>query len=784
MPEKKQGQVILMSEQQMKTMPILAMRDVCVLPGMLVHLDVSREITKRAIEEAMAEDGSIFLTLQRDESIETPSFHDLYEIGVIAKIKQEVKVKDDVLRVMISTKERGNLLSLNQTKPFLKGEVVPYEWGDEELRLGALEKEAMCRNLKDVYTIYLNENPRASRSDLEKIQGMKDLGKLTDLIAMHINMGFDKRQEILECLDLELRYEMVAGILTNEVNLSRIREGYRRKVKEEVDKNQKEYFLREQMKVIRNELGDGASSEEYQEKYKEQLEQLSCSEEVYQKIAEEIKRLDAIPTSSSEHIVERTYIENLLALPWDKASIDRNDIVHAEQILEEDHYGLKKVKERILESLAVRCLTDKSESPILCLVGPPGTGKTSIARSVARALDKEYVRICLGGVRDEAEIRGHRRTYVGALPGRFVEGLKKAKVRNPLMLLDEIDKVGSDYKGDCASALLEILDPEQNRNFVDHYIELPVDLSDVLFICTANTTETIPRPLLDRMELISIAGYTENERFHIGKDYLIPKQLEKNGLQKKNLQILDGGLRAIISHYTKEAGVRELERQIGKVCRKCAKKIMEGETETIRVTSKNITDFLGKKRFRVEKAARKDEIGIVRGLAWTEVGGDTLEIEVNTMPGEGNLKLTGQLGDVMKESAEIALSLVRALLPKEEEFFKTHDFHLHVPEGAVPKDGPSAGVTMTTAIYSAVTGKKVLAKVAMTGEITLRGRVLPIGGLKEKLLAAKQAGIQKVVVPKENKPDVEELEEEITEGMQIVFAGSISDVLKEALVQK
>ena len=437
-----------------------------------------------------------------------------------------------------------------------------------------------------------------------------------------------------------------------------------------------------------------------------------------------------------------------------------------------------------MESLAVRCLTDKSESPILCLVGPPGTGKTSIARSVARALDKEYVRICLGGVRDEAEIRGHRRTYVGALPGRFVEGLKKAKVRNPLMLLDEIDKVGSDYKGDCASALLEILDPEQNRNFVDHYIELPVDLSDVLFICTANTTETIPRPLLDRMELISIAGYTENERFHIGKDYLIPKQLEKNGLQKKNLQILDGGLRAIISHYTKEAGVRELERQIGKVCRKCAKKIMEGETETIRVTSKNITDFLGKKRFRVEKAARKDEVGIVRGLAWTEVGGDTLEIEVNTMPGEGNLKLTGQLGDVMKESAEIALSLVRALLPREEEFFKTHDFHLHVPEGAVPKDGPSAGVTMTTAIYSAVTGKKVLAKVAMTGEITLRGRVLPIGGLKEKLLAAKQAGIQKVVVPKENKPDVEELEEEITEGMQIVFAGSISDVLKEALVQK
>ena len=768
-----------MSEQQMKTMPILAMRGMTVLPGMLVHLDISREITKRAIEEAMAADGTIFLTLQRDEAVESPSFYDLFEIGVIAKIKQEVKVKEDVLRVMISTNERGSLLSLNQTKPFLMGDVAPYEWGEEENWLDEMEIEAMCRNIKEAYTIYLNENPRASRSALDKIRNMKDLGKLLDLIAMHVNMGYLKRQAILECLDLQQRYEMVSGVLMQEVNISRIREGYRRKVKEEVDKNQKEYFLREQMKVIRTELGD--DSENYREKYKQQLEQLECSDDVYQRIAEEIERLEAIPTSSSEHIVERTYIENLLALPWNKASIDRNDIVCAEEILEEDHYGLEKVKERILEFLAVRCLTKKGESPILCLVGPPGTGKTSIARSVARALDKEYIRICLGGVRDEAEIRGHRRTYVGSLPGRFIEGLKKAKVKNPLILLDEIDKVGSDYKGDCASALLEVLDPEQNKNFVDHYVELPVDLSEVLFICTANSTDTIPRPLLDRMEMVSITGYTENERFHIGKDYLIPKQLEKNGLTKKNVQINDAGLRSIISYYTKEAGVRELERQIGKICRKCAKRILAGEEGTIRVNSRNIEDFLGKKKYRVHEAEKKDEVGIVRGLAWTEVGGDTLEIEVNTMPGEGELILTGQLGDVMKESAQIALSLVRALLPKEEEFFKEHDFHLHVPEGAVPKDGPSAGITMTTALYSAVTGKKADAKVAMTGEITLRGRVLPIGGLKEKLLAARLAGMKKVIVPKENKPDVEELETEITEGMTIVYAGKIEEVLKEAL---
>ncbi len=759
-------------------MPVLALRGMVVLPGMLVHLDISRDITKNAIAEAMANDCMLFITGQYDETKDSPGYYDLCEIGVIAKVQQEVKMRDNIVRVMLSTKERGALLGLDQTVPFLKGEVASY--AGEENYVGPVETEAMCRNLKELYQVYLAENPRAGKSALEKIKRTSDLSRLMDLIAMHTNMPYDKRQEVLETLDLERRYEIVATTLMEEVNIYRIRDAYRAKVKEEVDKNQKEYFLREQMKVIRSELGD-AEGDDYDERYRKQLESLECSEEVREKIAEEINRLRSISSNSSENVVERTYIETLLALPWDKKSQDRNDLDLAEKILNEDHYGLEKVKERILEFLAVRALTQKGESPILCLVGPPGTGKTSIAKSVARSLEKKYVRICLGGVRDEAEIRGHRRTYVGALPGRFIDGLKKAGVKNPLILLDEIDKVSSDYRGDTSSALLEVLDPEQNRNFVDHYVDMPVDLSEVLFICTANSLDNVPRPLLDRMEIIRISGYTENEKFHIGKDYLIAKQLEKNGLKKSQLSINDTALHLMISDYTKEAGVRELERQIGKICRRTARQILKKETEKVRVSSRNIKDFLGKKKYHIMDANKQDDVGVVRGLAWTEVGGDTLEIEVNTMPGEGKLNLTGKLGDVMKESAQIALSLARSMLPLQEDFFVNNDFHLHVPAGAVPKDGPSAGVTMTTAIYSAVTGKKVSCRVAMTGEITLRGKVMAIGGLKEKLLAAKRAGIEKVVVPDENKPDVEEMEEEVLEGLTLVYAKTVDDVLRHAL---
>ena len=795
-----------MEEGLTYSVPILPLRDIVVLPGMLVHLDINREISKLAVRQAMEGDGTVFITAQKDPEIEVPSFYDLYEVGVIAKIRQEVKLKDRVIRVMISTKERAKLMALSQSKPYLVGDAVTL--GDDVSELSRVEVTAMMRNLRELYDEYLAENPRASRSARDKILETESLSTLIDVIAMQIALPFSKRQEILNCLNLTSRYELLNEYLIEEVNIFKIREEYKNKVQEEVSKNQKEYFLREQMRVIKSELGDNPD-EDSTEKFEKELEKLECSDEIRTNIKKEIDHLKHISHSSAERIVAEDYIENLLALPWDHACEEVCDIKHASDILDEDHYGLEKVKERILEFLAVRALTDKGDAPIICLVGPPGTGKTSIAKSVARALEKPYVRVCLGGVRDEAEIRGHRRTYVGALPGRLIDGLKRAKVKNPLILLDEIDKVGKDFRGDTSSALLEVLDPEQNVNFRDHYIDMPVDLSDVLFICTANSTDTIDRPLLDRMEIIRIAGYTQNEKFHIGRDYLVSKQLQKNGLKKKQLNISDAGIKGIISGYTKEAGVRELERSIGKICRKSAKLILESESGSeeastakalkstspkkkaakeeelklpIRVTGKNLPDFLGKRKFRDNPANKKDDIGIVRGLAWTEVGGDTLEIEVNTMPGEAGLKLTGQLGDVMKESAEIALSLVRSMLPEKEEFFKTHDFHLHVPEGAVPKDGPSAGVTMATAIYSAVTEKPVHAKTAMTGEITLRGRVLPIGGLKEKILAARLAGIERVIVPDENRPDVEELEEEITDGIELAFVSQVNQVLKQVLV--
>lgn len=760
-------------------MPVIALKGMVILPGMLVHLDIKRDISKKAVDEAMAGEGVVFITNQNDENVELPLYKDLRAVGVVAKIRQVMRLEEDVVRALVSTTDRATLLCLNQNEPYLTGDVDVYETAEIT---DEVEYEAMCREARQLYEKYLIKNPSVGRSAYDKIQQSKSLGQILDLIMMHIPMSFEMRQCFLECFDLRDRFYYVLNFVGRELDILEERQKFCQAVKTTLEKNQKEYYLREQMRAIRQELGDAGESQA--DGYRNQADELICSDEVREKIEQEIKRFESLPANSSEISVSQDYIENLLALPWDKMDETPLDLAEAEAILEEDHYGLQKVKERILEFLAVRTLTGNGEAPILCLVGPPGTGKTSIAKSVARALHKEYVRICLGGVRDEAEIRGHRRTYIGAMPGKIVAGLKKAKVKNPLMLLDEIDKVSSDYKGDTSSALLEVLDPEQNQNFADHYIELPVDLSEVVFLCTANTLDTIPGPLLDRMEVLEIAGYTENEKFHIGKQYLIPKQIKKNGLKKSQLVINDKALKTIISEYTREAGVRGLERQIGKICRKAAKLVVEEQQEKVRVSGKNIEKFLGKKKFRPDMANAENEIGIVRGLAWTQVGGDTLEIEVNIMPGEGNLILTGQLGDVMQESARIALSYVRSIVKKEASYFKEHDIHLHVPEGAVPKDGPSAGVTMSTALYSAIEGIPVNAKVAMTGEVTLRGKVLPIGGLKEKLLAAKSAGIKKVLVPQENKPDVEELEEEITDGIQIVFVTKVKQVLKESLVER
>lgn len=772
-------------KDDMRSMPVIPLRGMTVLPGMMLHFDIRRKEAVAAMEAAILSDQMAFLVMQRDEEADLPDQNDLYEVGTIAVIKQIVKLPENIIRVMITGIQRAVLKEVTAKEPYLEAKILVPE--DTSLdNISDIEKRAMLEGLKDLMKVYGISIGKAGNTALQRLDSIENLEKLMEEIINNIPITPVQRQSILNEIHILDRYNALSVLISQEIEILRIKREFQAKVKEQVDKNQKEYLLREQMKVIRQELGEDTTEGDI-EKYLKQLEKLKASHEVKEKIKSECDRLKSISFNSAESSVVRGYIETLLSLPWDKAGGDNNDIANAQRVLDEDHYGLKKVKERILEFLAVRTLTGAGESPIICLVGPPGTGKTSIARSVARALNKKYVRICLGGVRDEAEIRGHRRTYIGAMPGRIAAGLKNAGVKNPLLLLDEIDKVSSDYKGDTSSALLEVLDSEQNNKFADHYVELPIDLSEVLFIATANTTQTIPGPLLDRMELIEVSSYTENEKYHIAREHLLPKVMKKNGLLKSQLSVTQKTMAQIITSYTREAGVRSLERRLGEICRKAAREILEENKKIVRVNEKNLEKYLGKSKYTHQEANKHDEIGIVRGLAWTSAGGDTLEIEVNVMPGKGTFQLTGQLGDVMKESAQAGISFIRSISSDygiKSNFFEKNDIHIHIPEGAVPKDGPSAGITMATAMLSAITKKKVRADVAMTGEVTLRGRVLPIGGLKEKILAAKTAKLKTVLVPSKNQKDILDMDEEILENISIQYVDNMEQVIDWAFVKE
>ena len=763
-------------------MPAVALRGLTILPGMIAHFDISRERSLRAVEEAMEQDQKIYLVTQRNVDSEDPTQEDLYQMGIVADIKQVVRLQNDVVRILVDGISRAALLGFTGNEKYLEAEICYCDSNADSLPDDL--REAMLLGVREAFHRYAAVVGKISKELIRQIDQYEDLEKLIDYVTNNLPVSYELKQQVLEAEDINDRYQVIVSLLLSQVEVISIKNELQKKVKVRVDKHQKEYVLREQLGVIREELGENADSEA--DEYEKKLSELDAPDYVKEKTKKEIKRFRNMSSSSSESTVERGYIETVLELPWNKMSVDNKDLDHAAQVLDDDHYGLKDVKERILEFLAVRNLTSKGESPIICLVGPPGTGKTSIARSIASALEKKYVRISLGGVRDEAEIRGHRKTYIGAMPGRIVNGLRQAGVSNPLMLLDEIDKVSSDYKGDTSAALLEVLDSEQNCRFRDHYIEMPVDLSEVLFIATANEVSGIPKPLLDRMELIEVSSYTENEKFHIAKEHLVEKQKSKNGIKKEQLTITDGALKDIIRLYTREAGVRSLERTIGKLCRKAAREIFKDSEAALKVTKTNLKTYLGNPKYSPEKKNDHAEVGIVRGLAWTSVGGVTLEVEVNVLPGKGELVLTGKLGDVMKESAQAALSYVRSISEGygiDAEFYTKHDIHIHIPEGAVPKDGPSAGITMATAMLSAITDRAVRADVAMTGEITLRGRVLPIGGLKEKLLAAKVIGIKTVCIPKDNEKDLEEISKEITDGMEIVPVERFSQVEKIAFVK-
>lgn len=763
-------------------MPAVALRGLTILPGMIAHFDISRELSLRAVEEAMEQDQKIYLVTQRNVDSEDPTQEDLYQMGIVADIKQVVRLQNDVVRILVDGISRAALLGFTGNEKYLEAEICYCDSNADSLPEDL--REAMLLGVREAFHRYAAVVGKISKELIRQIDQYEDLEKLIDYVTNNLPVSYELKQQVLEAEDINDRYQVIVSLLLSQVEVISIKNELQKKVKVRVDKHQKEYVLREQLGVIREELGENADSEA--DEYEKKLSELDAPDYVKEKTKKEIKRFRNMSSSSSESTVERGYIETVLELPWNRMSVDNKDLDHAAQVLDDDHYGLKDVKERILEFLAVRNLTSKGESPIICLVGPPGTGKTSIARSIASALEKKYVRISLGGVRDEAEIRGHRKTYIGAMPGRIVNGLRQAGVSNPLMLLDEIDKVSSDYKGDTSAALLEVLDSEQNCRFRDHYIEMPVDLSEVLFIATANEVSGIPKPLLDRMELIEVSSYTENEKFHIAKEHLVEKQKSKNGIKKEQLTITDSALKDIIRLYTREAGVRSLERTIGKLCRKAAREIFKDSEAAVKVTKTNLKTYLGNPKYSPEKKNDRAEVGIVRGLAWTSVGGVTLEVEVNVLPGKGELVLTGKLGDVMKESAQAALSYVRSISEGygiDAEFYTKHDIHIHIPEGAVPKDGPSAGITMATAMLSAITDRPVRADVAMTGEITLRGRVLPIGGLKEKLLAAKVIGIKTVCIPKDNEKDLEEISKEITDGMEIVPVERFSQVEKIAFVK-